>query len=209
MITSSQPESTEVAITRIAVSGIAGSFSDAAAKELADKQRLLAERIYEVSAAGCFAAVATGRTVYAVVPLFNLLGGPVLETVAAMSAHTFRVVEVLATPIDQNLFVLPGKSKGDIRAVVSHPQALGQCRNYLAKHMAGALLQEYADTALAAEDLAARRLPTTTAIIASKEAGKLFGLELLEEKIQDDAENYTTFLLISEAAPLEARVSHG
>ncbi len=188
--------------TTIAVSGIAGSFSDAAAKQLSDTQHLDAERVYEVSAAGCFGAVARGEAEYAVVPLFNLLGGPVLETVAAMSAHTFRVVDVLTISIDQNLFALPGKTKGDIRAVVSHPQALGQCRNYLAKSMAGALLQEYADTALAAEDLAARRLPTTTAIIASREAGALFGLNLLQEKIQDDEENYTTFLLLAEVEPL-------
>lgn len=194
--------------TMIAVSGIAGSFSDAAAKQLARQQHLDATMVYEVSAAGCFAAVAKGTAQYAVIPLFNLLGGPVLETVAAMSAHTFRVNDALAMPIEQNLFALPGKTKADIRAVVSHPQALAQCRNYLAKDMAGALLQEYADTALAAEDLAARRLPTTTAIIASKEAGKLFGLNLLEEKIQDDEENYTTFLLISDVALLPPAGAH-
>lgn len=186
----------------IAVCGIAGSFSEVAARQLALRGHLTPTLSYQVTAAASFEAVAHGSAHYAVVPLANSLGGPVLETVAAMSRHTFRVSDVLAMRIKQNLFVLPGKTKSEIRVVVSHAQALSQCRTYLANHFGGVSLQEYADTALAAQDLSTGRLPSTTAIIASIEAGAMFNLECLASSINDEPENYTTFLLICDVGDL-------
>ena len=65
---------------------------------------------------------------------------------------------------------------------------------YLKRKWGGVELEEYADTAKAAEDLAGGVLPKTTAVIASKKAAEVYGLEILEESIQDLKFNYTSFV---------------
>jgi len=93
--------------------------------------------------------------------------------------------------------VREGVKEGEIKAITSHEQALKQCREYLKKEWPKAKIEEYEDTAKAAEDLAAGKLPETTAVIASAAAAKLYKLKILGESIQDLKTNYTTFLVAS------------
>ena len=93
------------------------------------------------------------------------------------------------------LLVKPGATASSISAVSSHDQALKQCRMYLKRAWADAEIEPYADTAEAAEALSEGKLPSTTAVIAPRRCAEIYGLEILEESIQDLKYNYTTFVV--------------
>jgi prephenate dehydratase len=93
------------------------------------------------------------------------------------------------------LLALPGTNTADITTITSHDQAIKQCRTYLRRNWADASIEVYADTAKAAADLAQGILPPTTAVIAPRRCAKLYGLDILEESIQDLKFNYTSFLV--------------
>src|SRR5258708_2420114 len=176
----------------IAISGIAGSFSEeAAAKFLADSQ-IHADVVYATTARDTFEAVTSGHAQYGLVPLENSNGGVVLETVYAAADYLYHIEKIFEIDVQQNLIVQPGTKRGGITRIVSHHQALAQCKFYLRRQWPEAEHIEYADTALAAKDLAAGKLDPHTAIIASRTAAKLYELEILEPSIQDLKFNYTS-----------------
>jgi prephenate dehydratase len=182
---------------RIAISGIAGSFSEEAARKYLDEADMDAEIVYAVSARGTFETVTGGSAEYGLVPLENSNGGIVLETVYAMADFTWHIERILEIDVQQNLIAAPGVKRDKITAVVSHHQALAQCKFYLRSDFPDTPLEEYADTALAARDLAEGKLPRTTAVIASRAAAELYHLPILEPGIQDLKFNFTSFMAIS------------
>ena len=100
--------------------------------------------------------------------------------------HEFRV--------EHSLLALPGVKKSDIKRVMSHPQALAQCDNYL-RDM-GVARESMYDTAGSAKIIAEQGLRDCAAI-ASELAGEHYGLEVLEKNVEDDDSNFTRFLLLS------------
>jgi prephenate dehydratase len=182
---------------KIAISGIEGSFTEDAALRYCSGERGAIELLYSVTPEDTFVAVVSGQAKRGIVPLFNSVGGIVTEAVDAMSRHHFRRVSIIQEHIEQNLLALPGTKPTDIRQIVSHPQALAQCRMYLAKNWLKTTRRDYANTALAARDLAEGKLPRTSAIIASSRAAQMFGLEVLAPAIQDSRFNFTSFLVFS------------
>ena len=91
---------------------------------------------------------------------------------------------------EQNLLGLPGADKSKVRTVYSHPQALYQCAEYLEEHALEA--REYSNTALAAQAVSEKGDPTCAAIGAA-EAAALYGLEVLEARINTTRTNTTRF----------------
>jgi prephenate dehydratase len=183
--------------TTIAISGIAGSFSEEAARKFIAARHLDAEIVYAVTARDTFEAVSSGRTALGLVPLENSNGGIVLETVKAAADYLYHIEKIFEIDVHQNLIVLPGTQRDSIKKIVSHHQALAQCKFYLRRQWPAAEHIEYADTALAAKDLAAGTLSADTAIIASLAAAELYHLEVLEPSCQDLKFNYTSFMAIS------------
>jgi len=186
-----------MSLTTIAISGIAGSFSEEAARKFLRDSAIDGQIIYAVTAKDTFEAVASGRTEYGLVPLENSNGGIVLETVQAAADYLYSIEKIFEIDVHQNLIVMPGIKREDIKKIVSHQQALAQCRFYLRREWPNIDHLEYADTALAAKDLAAGKLDADTAIIASVAAAQLYHLTLLEPSIQDLKFNYTSFMAIS------------
>jgi prephenate dehydratase len=92
------------------------------------------------------------------------------------------------------LIAVPGVKKEDIKKAISHPQALGQCAGYLRSH--GVKAEQVYDTAGSVKMLKESG-ERTTAAIASRRAAELYGMQILEEGIEDNAENYTRFLAIT------------
>ena len=181
--------------TTTAISGIAGSFSEEAAKKYLDHAKLAYNPIYCTTALDTFKQVISGKSHYGVVPIENSVGGMVYETLYAMADYTFEIIEIVQVDVQQNLLAIPGKTLGSITQVVSHPQALAQCRHYLKRHWPDTAIREYADTALAARDLRAEKLSSDTAVIASAGAAKLYDLDILDAHIQDLKFNTTAFLV--------------
>ena len=193
-----QPERRSDLLARIGISGAKGSFSEEAAREYAKGAGLKDFSLdYLISVENVLASLERGDIDLGVFPIANSTGGVVTESEAAVATHRFNIRKLFGIDIRQNLLVQKGVSKGEITTIASHDQALKQCRAYLKKNWPEAKLEEYEDTAKAAEDLASGKLPKTTAVIASKTAAEVYSLQVLEASIQDLTSNFTTFLAVS------------
>ncbi len=181
---------------KIGVSGAAGSFSEEAARTYARKQGLKNIHIsYLITVENVLAELEKGAIDLGVFPIENSNGGIVIEAVHAMARHRFSIKKIFEIDVHQNLLVKKGVTPDKVRAIVSHDQAIKQCRMYLKRIWPKVKVGEYVDTAKAAEDLRKGILPKTTAVIASSSAAKLNKLDILEESIQDLKFNYTSFIV--------------
>ncbi len=181
---------------KIGVMGAKGSFSEEAARVYAKKYANVRkfEILYLISAENVLSGLEKGDIDLAIFPIENSNGGIVLEAVHAMAKHNFHIKKMFEIDIHHSLLVKNGVTADKIKTIVSHDQALKQCRMYLKRVWPKVKLREYADTAKAAEDLAVGKLPVTTAVIASRMAAELYKLKVMEESIQDLKFNYTTFI---------------
>jgi prephenate dehydratase len=176
---------------KVGVMGAAGSFSEQAGKMYDNT----AEIIPLVSAENVLQAINNNEIDRGVFPIENSNGGIVIEAVHAMAKYTFQIEKMFELDVHHALLVKPGVTASHITSVVSHDQALKQCRMYLKRVWPKADIAPYADTAKAAEDLGQGVLADTAAVIAPAGCAKLYGLEVLEESIQDLKFNYTTFVV--------------
>lgn len=179
----------------IGVSGNIGSFSEEAANYYCSKNNISDYQLeYLISVENVLEALTKQTVEKAVFPIENSNGGIVLEAVYAMSKYMFTIEKIFEIDIKMNLMVLPGTDQEAIEKIVSHNQALRQCRMYLKRKWPSVDLQEYSDTASAAKDLKAGILAPHCAVIAPKICASLYGLDLLEEGTQDLKFNYTSFI---------------
>lgn len=181
---------------KIGVMGAKGSFSEEAgrvyAKKYANARRY--EILYLISAENVLSGIEDGTIDIGIFPIENSNGGIVLEAVHAMAKHSFHIKKMFETDVHHCLLVKNGVKAEEIKTIVSHDQAIKQCRMYLRRVWPKVKLREYADTAKAAEDLKKGKLPKSSAVIASRSAAQLYKLNILEESIQDLKFNYTTFI---------------
>jgi len=138
-----------------------------------------------------FTSVQQGRTQYGVVPIENSIEGHVTATQDELGNTPLKVCAEIYHSIDHCL--LTRFASNQIERVYSHPQALGQCRQWLKTHMPNAELIDTPSTAAAAE-LAARE--PNSAAIASAMAGEANDLHPIGTGIQDVGTNVTRFLVI-------------
>ena len=180
---------------KIGIMGAKGSFSEEAARTFAQKSAIKKFTLeYLVSAENVLAALEEGVIDIGIFAIENSNGGIVIETVHAMAKHRFKIKKIFEIDVHQNLLVKKGVTADKVKSIVSHDQAIKQCRMYLKRKWPKVKLSEYADTAKAAEDLASGKLPASTAVIASRTAAEVYGLDILEESIQDLKFNYTSFI---------------
>ncbi|NOY22858.1 MAG: prephenate dehydratase [Acidobacteria bacterium] len=146
------------------------------------------------SFAEVFDGVEAGVLDYGIVPVENSLGGMVSQVNKLMATRNVHVVGEVLLPVHHFLLALPETDYRDIRVVVSHPQALAQCRGFLTRHKLEG--RPFYDTAGAAEMLFRER-PGGTAVIAGESCAKLYHLEVIKEKVEDHPDNVTRFLVLS------------
>jgi len=179
----------------IGVSGNRGSFSEEAAQNYCLKNKIEDYKLsYLIGVENALKALTEGKVEKAIFPIENSNGGAVIEALYAMSNYVFNIEEIFEIDVRHNLLVLPGTNSSNIKKIVSHPQALKQCRMYLQRKWEGAELVEYSDTASAAEDLSTGKLEKDCAVIAPKICASIYSLDILEEGIQDLKFNYTSFI---------------
>jgi chorismate mutase/prephenate dehydratase len=146
------------------------------------------------SISAAFEEVHAGHSHYGVVPLENSTDGRIADTLDNFSRLPVKICAEVPLRIHHNL--LANCDRSSIQAVYSRPQALSQCRNWLARHLPDARLVEVTSTSAAAETAA--KTPHAAAI-ASRQAGVHYGLNILAENIEDVAGNTTRFAVIGHA----------
>jgi chorismate mutase/prephenate dehydratase len=175
---------------RVAYFGPEGTYTHLAAR----RQFGAAARYVPVTTiADVFEEVATGRAHVGVVPVENSSEGMVAHTLDLLVGCELHVCAEIALPVRHCLLVRPGTSLPAVREVCAHPQAIAQCRRWLAAHLPGVRLVEEASNARAA---ARARQTRGVGAIAAAEAAALYGLHALATGIQDEVGNVTRFLVL-------------
>ena len=174
-----------------------GTYSEEAAL-LYDKT---ADRLYP-TITGVGEAVAAGKIDEGVVPIENSLEGPVTFTLDLLIAQpTLFIRGEIDLPIEHYLLAKPGTVPAEIKVIYSHPQALGQCRQYLEKNYPQAEQMASLSTVLCVTDSFESKVPA--AAISPRRASELYDVDILDRGIQDVANNVTRFAVIglSDHAP--------
>jgi chorismate mutase/prephenate dehydratase len=143
------------------------------------------------------AAVREGRAEAGCLPIENSLIGSVTTTYdlleEAFGDGALRLTHEILYPVHHTLMGLPGATVEGVKRVLSHPVALGQCRDWLSRHLPDAELVSAWDTAGSAEIVAQEKNPAYAAV-AARHAADAHGLVPLAERIEDDPTNQTRFL---------------
>ena len=142
-----------------------------------------------------FTNLENGKSEYALLPIENSLYGSVYETYDLLIKYNYPIIGELYLQINHNLIAKKNLKLSDIKKIYSHPQALGQCSHFLKSLKNIQILPAY-DTAGAAK-IASEEEDKKTAAIASSEAANLYKLKIIQRSIQNNAENYTRFIVVS------------
>jgi chorismate mutase/prephenate dehydratase len=143
--------------------------------------------------AAVFDEVQKGGADFGVVPVENSSEGGVNHTLDTFLSSDLKISAEIVLPIAHCLLVRPGVEAGQIERVYSHPQALAQCRRWLASNLPRAAVIEAPSTAEAARQA---REDARGAAVASELAGKLYDLQIARRDLSDSANNHTRFLVV-------------
>jgi chorismate mutase/prephenate dehydratase len=180
---------------RVAYLGPEGTFSQMAARSLFGLQARYREC---ATIEAVFEAVESGDATYGVAPFENSTEGAVSVTSDALIESPLHIRQEHILPIAHCL-LSRARSLADIQGVYSHPQALAQCRSWLAKHLPRAQVVQTTSTAAAAREAHA---DDRAAALGSDIAAELHDLPILRANVQDRPENATRFVVLArEDAP--------
>ena len=177
---------------RVAYSGVEGAFAYIAAKKMFPEAKLIAYKDFE----SAYEATEKGECDSCVLPIENSFAGDVGTVMDLIFSGSLYINQVTDIAVVHNLLVNEGATIDSIKEVVSHPQALAQCNNYITKH--GFEQKPYTNTALAAK-LVKESGSLEMAAIASDETANIFGLKILEAGINESRNNTTRFAAFSRA----------
>jgi chorismate mutase/prephenate dehydratase len=177
---------------RVAYCGTEGAFAHIATGKLFPTAQRVAYGNFE----DAYHAVERGECDVVVLPVENSYQGEVGQVTDLMFSGGLYVNKMMDLAVSHDLLVKSGTAIDEIKTVISHPQALGQCADRIKQ--AGWVTQEYPNTALAAKYVASSE-DRSVAAIASEEAAEVFGLEVLERNLNASRSNTTRFAVFSRA----------
>ena len=175
----------------IAVQGTEGSYSQQASDKLFPMGHLMYFDTFE----SVFDAVEQELCDYGVLPIENSSNGSVKEVYELMEKKNFSIISSFRLFIHHGLLGKKGIKKEDIKEIISHRQALEQCSGYL-KKISGVEITSVRNTAMAAKTVSESDRKELAAI-SSLHCAELYGLEVIEDGIQNSDNNYTRFICIS------------
>ena len=180
---------------RVAFQGEAGAFSEAAAVQLLGDNIVTVPRpTFDAT----FRAITDGAADSLLVPVENSLAGSVVRVYDLLLDSNLSITAETILPIEMNLIACPGASMADIRSISSHPMALAQCERFFTQHPSIKRLPAE-DTAGSVREALARG-DKSHAAIAGKYAAERYRGVIIAERIQDNAENFTRFVLLRPAS---------
>ena len=176
---------------RVAFQGEPGAFSDAAAVQLLGEEiRTVPRTTFDAT----FRAIAEQAADALLVPVENTLAGSVVRVYDLLLQSPLEICGETILPIEHHLIGCPGAKFEEIRAVASHPMALAQCERFFEANPAFKRVPAE-DTAGSVREMMAKG-DKTCAAIAGRRAAEHYHALILRESIQDNAENFTRFVLL-------------
>ena len=184
-------ENLPTAGARIVYQGVEGAYSHEAALQVFGRDA----DVYNVPAwDDAMKEVAEGRAAYAVLPIENSSAGAVIDNYDLLLKYDNYIVAETEVSVNHALLGLPDAELSDIKTVISHPQALMQCSEFLKEHRDWKQIQAE-NTAGAAKRILADG-DVTQAAIASPKAGEIYGLKVLKPSINHNRINTTRFIVL-------------
>jgi len=184
----------------IAYQGTDGAYSHIASQHHFDARRLTAgaappvHQGYETFRQ-VVEAVEEGGADYALLPIENTTAGSINEVYDLLAEKKLWLVGEEVLKVEHCLLALQKVPLSHVHRIASHPQAIAQCSRFLAR-LPHARVESYADTAMAARRLVEER-DLSAAAIASDEAARLYGLEVLARDVANQEGNYTRFVAVA------------
>jgi prephenate dehydratase len=143
-----------------------------------------------------FSAVLDGDVDFSMVPIENALAGPINENYdLLLEFPDLHIVGETQVRVEHNLIGIPGTPLETIKRVLSHPQGLAQSKRFLDAHPQWEAVPFY-DTAGSVKHVAQTGDPMLAAI-ASAEAARVYGMEILAPGVENNHRNFTRFFLIA------------
>jgi len=183
---------------KVAFLGPEGTFSEQAAKKFFFSTP--ATFIECPSIPDVFRAVEVEDANFGVVPVENSLEGSVNLVLDLLVDSNLKIFGEIEEKISHNLIAKPGTKIEDVKIVISHPQALAQCRKFIEENLYEAKIKESTSTALAVK--MAKKIKGAAAI-GTELAAQIYGMEIIAKGVEDWPNNYTRFFVLSknEAKP--------
>ena len=175
---------------KVAYSGIEGAYGYIAAKRMYPNCELISNSNFS----NTFKSVEDGTNDRAVLPIENSFAGDVGEVMDLMFSGSLFVNRIFDLKIEHNLLVNPGVDLSQVKIILSHPQALAQCSEFIEENNLKTI--ESINTAFAAKRLKESN-DKTMAVIASKETADFYGLTIIKENINNSDLNTTRFASFS------------
>ena len=185
---------------RVTYCGVEGAFAYMAAKRMFPEAELVPYSDF----GDAYAAVERGEYDCVVLPLENSAAGEVGTVMDLIFSGELFVNQVVDLPIVHNLLGTEGATLDGVETVISHPQALDQCGEYIRAH--GFKTETFSNTALAAQYVKEKN-DASVAAIASDETSSVFGLDIIDKAINDSRTNTTRFAALSRAQNRPANMS--
>lgn len=185
----------------IGIQGGRGSFNEEAINYYLEKSGLKNIKIkYLLTSENVLKALSQGKIDRGQFAVYNIRGGMVKESIAAMAKYKFRIVDEYSIKISHALMIRKDADFSKVTTIMTHPQVLAQCRNTLIdkypnlKQVSGK--GKLVDQATVARYLSENKISKQVAVIGSKILAKVYGLKIIAEGLEDIKENYTTFLQV-------------
>lgn len=175
----------------VACQGIDGAYSQIACDRIFKNANV----VYVKSFEGVFSAVEKGLCRYGILPIENSIYGTVNEVYDLMKNYKFSIVKSLKLKINHVLLAMPGTKAEDIKEIVSHEQAIGQCSEFL-KNYPNAKITVCENTAVAAKTVS-ERAENGVAAISSPDCALYYGLSVINDNVANSDSNFTRFICIS------------
>jgi chorismate mutase/prephenate dehydratase len=180
---------------RVAFQGVEGSYSQLAARKYFAARSSSMEFVGTRSFDEALAMAESGDVGYAFLPVENTTAGSINQTYDLLRQTALSIVGEEVLHVRHRLLGLAGAKLEKLRRVLSHPQALAQCSRFLGS-LENVELVAFVDTAAAAREVSEAD-DLLQAAVASAEAGEIYGLEVLHDRVADQEENWTRFVVIS------------
>lgn len=186
--------------TRVAIQGIRASFHEEAAfMHFGEDIQTIECNSFKQT----FEALQNNEADYVVMAIENSIAGSILPNYSLMMSYNFPVVGEVYLPIQLHLLALPGVKFEDVKYVTSHPIAIRQCIDFFDEYPHLKVV-ESSDTAACAKRIREEEL-TDTVAIANTLAAKLYGLDIMERRIESNKKNFTRFLILTHHENVEKK----